>query len=70
MVLPAIKKGLCGCIYTQLTDVEEEINGLFTYDREVCKVDRSRIRALSKRIYAELERAVPPDDPSNGGNQK
>ncbi len=48
MVIPAIPKGLCGCIYTQLTDVEDEVNGLYTYDREVLKVDRGRLRALGK----------------------
>ena len=38
MVLPAIPEGLCGVVYTQVSDVEEEINGLYTYDRQVCKV--------------------------------
>ena len=32
------KAGLCACIYTQITDVETECNGLLTYDREVNKV--------------------------------
>lgn len=32
------KKGLCAAIYTQLSDVEDEVNGLFTYDRKICKV--------------------------------
>lgn len=39
MVGPYIRKGLCGFVYTQLSDVENEINGLYSYDREVCKVD-------------------------------
>ena len=38
-VEPLIAKGLCAAIYTQLSDVEEEANGLLTYDREVCKID-------------------------------
>lgn len=37
-VMPLVKKGLCGAIYTQLSDVEEEVNGLLTYDRKQCKV--------------------------------
>jgi len=49
MILPAIPKGLCGAIITQLSDVEDEINGLYTYDREVCKVLPERMRALFKR---------------------
>lgn len=43
MVRPAILKGLCGAIYTQLSDIEEEINGFYTYDRQVCKVDKERL---------------------------
>ena len=34
-----VPQGLCGAVYTQVSDIEEEINGLFTYDRKVCKVD-------------------------------
>lgn len=34
----ANKEGLCAAVYTQVSDVEEEANGLFTYDRKVCKV--------------------------------
>lgn len=50
MVIPAIKNGLCGCIYTQLSDVEEEINGLYTYDREVCKVEKEEMKKLADMI--------------------
>ncbi len=35
---PLIQKGLCAAVYTQLTDIEEETNGLLTYDRRVCKI--------------------------------
>ena len=34
-----IERGLCATVLTQLSDVEDEINGLLTYDRQVCKVD-------------------------------
>ena len=33
------EKGLSGAVYTQLSDVEEELNGLYTYDRKCCKVE-------------------------------
>ena len=33
-----IPDGLCAGVYTQLSDVEEEVNGIFTYDREVKKI--------------------------------
>ncbi len=50
MILPAIPKGVCGCIYTQLSDVEDEINGLYTYDRKVCKVEKERLRKLAEEL--------------------
>ncbi len=52
MVLPAIERGLCGCVYTQVSDVEEEINGLYTYDREVCKVDKEALRRLAAELFS------------------
>ncbi len=50
MVLPAVSEGLCGCVYTQVSDVEEEINGLYTYDREVCKVDKEAMCRLAEEL--------------------
>lgn len=50
MVLPSIPEGLCGCIYTQLSDVEAEINGLYTYDRRICKVDTGRLQEIARKI--------------------
>lgn len=40
MIKPLIYQGLCGAIYTQLSDIEDEINGLLTYDRKVCKLKK------------------------------
>ena len=53
-VLPAVSKGLCGAIYTQVSDVEDEINGLLTYDRKVCKAEEAALLELSR----ELQKAV------------
>ena len=50
MVLPGIKKGVCGCVYTQVSDVEDEVNGLFTYDRKVCKVDKERMKEIAEKL--------------------
>lgn len=50
MIQPFIKDGLCGCVYTQLSDVEDEVNGLYTYDRRVCKVDKARMKELADRM--------------------
>lgn len=50
MILPGIPKGVCGCIYTQLSDVEDEVNGLYTYDRKVCKVNKEAMRQLAEEM--------------------
>ena len=49
-IVPAIPKGLCAAIYTQLTDVENECNGLLTYDRQVCKVDEEPMCRLAEKL--------------------
>ena len=52
-IIPAVSKGLCGAVYTQLSDVEDETNGLYSYDRRVCKVDEARMRALAEELKGE-----------------
>jgi hypothetical protein len=49
-VLPLIEKGLCGAIYTQVSDVEEEINGLVTYDRAVIKIPANKMREINQKL--------------------
>ncbi|MEG2541072.1 MAG: glycoside hydrolase family 2 TIM barrel-domain containing protein, partial [Clostridia bacterium] len=46
-VLPLVDKGLSATVYTQVSDVEEEINGLVTYDRKVVKFPVGRVRAIN-----------------------
>ena len=58
MVNPAIAAGLCGVVYTQLSDVEDEINGLYTYDRQVCKVDKAGMREILRAAEERLRKAV------------
>lgn len=55
MILPAIESGVCGCVYTQLSDVEDEINGLYTYDRKICKVDRLQMRKLAEKLQEAVK---------------
>ena len=50
-VLPLVEAGASAFVYTQLSDVEDETNGLVTYDREVVKVDRERCRATMQKLY-------------------
>ena len=55
MIIPAIKDGLSGCVYTQVSDVEDEINGLYTYDRKVCKVNKEKMLLINLQIKAIIE---------------
>lgn len=52
-VIPNIKNGLSAAIYTQTSDIEEEINGLMTYDREVMKPEEELIKEMNKKAYEE-----------------
>lgn len=54
-VLPAIGAGLSGIVYTQLSDVEDELNGLLTADRTVVKVDADRVRSVLGELFAEFD---------------
>ena len=49
-IVPAIEKGLCGAILTQVSDVEDEVNGLVTYDRKVCKVSEERMLKIAEKL--------------------
>lgn len=54
-LIPAIKNGLSGAVYTQVSDVEDETNGLLTYDRRVLKVDKERMYNINQRLYRAFE---------------
>ena len=58
MIIPGISKGVCGCIYTQLSDVEDEINGLYTYDRKMCKVEPELMLEVAAEIKAAIKDIV------------
>ena len=49
-VAPAIKDGLIGTIYTQVSDVEDETNGLLTYDRKICKVNKEDMLKIAEKL--------------------
>ncbi|MBO5286641.1 MAG: glycoside hydrolase family 2 [Clostridia bacterium] len=49
-IKPLISKGLCGAIYTQLSDVEDETNGLITYDRRVVKVNTDTFKKIGESL--------------------
>jgi Glycosyl hydrolases family 2, sugar binding domain/Glycosyl hydrolases family 2/Glycosyl hydrolases family 2, TIM barrel domain len=48
---PLIGKGLSAAVYTQTTDVEVEVNGLMTYDREIIKLDVAETAKWHKALF-------------------
>ncbi|MBQ9495205.1 MAG: glycoside hydrolase family 2 [Treponema sp.] len=44
------REGLAATVYTQLSDVEQEMNGLLTYDREVLKIPQSMLQEINKKL--------------------
>ena len=57
-VLPQLEKGLSALVYTQLTDVEDEVNGLFTYDRTAIKPDANAVRSVNAALAAEFAKVT------------
>lgn len=55
-----VENGLSALVYTQLSDVEDEVNGLLTYDREMCKVDGEAVRRVNERLKGLIGTAVRP----------
>lgn len=58
MVLPQLRNGLSALVYTQVSDVEDEVNGLFTYDRQAIKPDPAAVRAVNEALEAEFEKVL------------
>ena len=49
---PLVDAGLSAAVYTQTTDVEIEVNGLMTYDRETIKMDADKISAANSGLWS------------------
>lgn len=49
-IIPLVREGLCASIYTQVSDVEDETNGLLTYDRRALKVDAERMLKIAQGL--------------------
>ena len=54
-IAPLISKGICALIYTQVSDVEDETNGILTYDRQVEKLTKSKIRLLMDELSHKIK---------------
>jgi Glycosyl hydrolases family 2, sugar binding domain/Glycosyl hydrolases family 2, TIM barrel domain/Glycosyl hydrolases family 2 len=61
-------QGLSAAVYTQITDVETEANGLLTYDRAVIKVNADRVAAANRGQFTNvpLVRVVVPASQGKG----
>ncbi|WP_041998352.1 AbfB domain-containing protein [Streptomyces sp. AcH 505] len=58
--LSRLPAGLSASVYTEITDVENESNGLLTYDRQVVKVDKARVRAANEALIRASQNPPPP----------
>jgi beta-galactosidase/beta-glucuronidase len=58
---------LSGAVYTQLTDVENEMNGFFTYDRKVEKLDRERVAKANRALWVGDMKELKIVNPTDGG---
>ena len=54
-IMPLIPKYLSGFVYTQVSDVEFEVNGILTYDREVIKLDAQTLKSLNDKMQYRKE---------------
>lgn len=67
---------LSGAVYTQWTDVENEVNGLYTYDRKIEKLDRARTTSANRSLWesdlSDSPYAAPssPANPTDGGSDQ
>ena len=52
-IVPACKSGLAADVYTQLSDVEDEVNGFVTYDRRVEKLPEALMRAIARELKGD-----------------
>jgi len=50
VIIPQIKTGLSATVYTEVSDVEDELNGLLTYDREVLKIDKKVLKEINRKV--------------------
>lgn len=57
-IIPQIQQCLCATVLTQVSDVEDETNGLVTYDRRIVKVEQEAMQRLSRSLYDAFEQSV------------
>lgn len=57
-IVPAIKNGLNAAVLTQVSDVEDETNGLVTYDRQIVKTDTEKMQAMAQTLFETFRKAT------------
>ncbi len=57
-IIPAIENGLCADIYTQLSDVEDETNGMYTYDRCVEKANAEKLSEIASKLFSNFDNST------------
>lgn len=57
-LIPNIEKGLSVLVYTQVSDVEDEVNGFITYDRRHLKIDEEFMQDLNRELYRKFDQVI------------
>ncbi|MBR4071931.1 MAG: glycoside hydrolase family 2, partial [Clostridia bacterium] len=57
-IVPMIEMGLNATVLTQVSDVEDETNGILTYDRKIVKPDSYRMKNISHNLYKAFEKSL------------
>jgi beta-galactosidase/beta-glucuronidase len=57
-IYPNLEHGLSSTIYTQTSDIEEEINGIITYDRDEVKLSENEVKEINEKLYRMFEDVV------------
>ena len=65
-ILPSVKNGLCGAVYTQLSDVEDEINGIVTYDRKAIKLLPEKLLPVAEALQQAISEKEVANFPEIG----
>ena len=57
-IVNCISNGLCAAVYTQVSDVEDETNGLVTYDRQIIKTDTAKMQQMAEMLFTAFDKKV------------
>ena len=67
LITIAEQRGISGAVYTQLTDIEHEVNGFYTYDRQVEKMDFDQVRAVNDEVVRTAGLLAVPSTATDPG---